>query len=116
MGPPARRAAVRLSLLACGVWLGLHELRVVLFPSVSLGPLSSRFAHDVVLLVCAVVCLSRGVLVRRERLPWLLLGAGLLAWTFGEIYYTAVLWTESSPPLPSPADAGYLLFPVLALC
>ncbi len=114
MGPPARRI-VFLALAVCMVWLALHELRVVFFGSVSLGPLSSRFAHDVVLLVAAAACLARAVLVRRERLPWLLLGAGVLAWTFGEIYYTAVLWTESSPPLPSPADAGYLLFPVLAL-
>src|SRR3954462_3378098 len=114
MGPPARRTA-HVFLAVCLAWLVLHELRVVFFGSVSLGPLSSRFAHDVLLLIAAVVCLSRAVLVRRERVPWLLLGAGVLAWTFGEIYYTAVLWTESSPPLPSPADAGYLLFPVLAL-
>src|SRR4051794_19749788 len=115
MGPPARRAAVRFALFACGVWLGLHELRVVFFGSVSLGPLSSRFAHDVVLLIAAVVCLSRAVLVRRERVAWLLLGARVLAWTFGEIYYTGVLGGGPPPPLPSPADAGYLLFPVLAL-
>jgi two-component system cell cycle response regulator len=112
--PPARRA-VRLALAVCGVWLAVHELRVVASPGTSLGPLSSRFAHDVVLLVAAGACLARGVLVRRERVPWLLLGAGVLAWTSGEIYYTAVLWTESSPPIPSPADSGYLLFPVLAL-
>src|SRR3954449_5194418 len=112
MGPPARRAA-HVSLAACLAWLVVHELRVVFFPDVSLGPLSSRFAHDVVLLIAAVVCLSRAVLVRRERVAWLLLGTGVLAWTFGEIYYTAVLWDESSPPIPSPADAGYLLFPIL---
>ena len=45
--------------------------------------------------------------------PWLLIGAGVLGWTFGEIYYTAVLWDESSPPIPSPADVGYLAFPLL---
>ena len=33
----------------------------------------------------------------------------------GEIYYTAVLWDDPDPPIPSPADAGYLLFPPLAL-
>jgi diguanylate cyclase (GGDEF)-like protein len=116
MGPPAPpvRRIVRIALLACGAWLALHELRVVAFPD-SLGPLSSRFVHDVLLLVAAAAVLARGVLVRRERVPWLLLGAGVLAWTFGEIYYTAVLWTESSPPIPSPADTGYLLFPLFAL-
>jgi two-component system cell cycle response regulator len=115
MGPPARRSVIRFALIACAAWLVVHELRVVVFGGVSLGPLSSRFAHDVVLLVAAACCLARGVLVRRERVPWLLLGAGVLTWTFGELYYTVVLWTESSPPIPSPADMGYLLFPVLAL-
>ena len=39
----------------------------------------------------------------------------MLAWSFGEIYYTAVLWDEARPPIPSPADTGYLLFPPLVL-
>ena len=50
-----------------------------------------------------------------ERLAWGLIAAGILAWTFGEIYYTGVLWTNPAPPVPSPADAGYLLFPTLML-
>ncbi len=111
---PTTRFA-RIALGICAAWLAVHELRVVAFGGVSLGPLDSRFVHDVVLLVAAIATIARGVLVRRERVAWLLLGGAALAWTFGEIYYTAVLWTESSPPLPSPADAGYLLFPVLAL-
>ncbi len=59
------------------------------------------------------MCLARGVLVKRERIAWLLIGTGVLAWTLGELYYTAVLWDDSSPPIPTPADAGYLLFPLL---
>jgi len=102
-------------LLACGAWLLSHALRVVVFGGVDLGPFSSRFAHDVVLVVAAGICLARGVFVARERAAWLLIGAGVTAWTLGEIYYTAVLWYDSSPPIPSPADAGYLLFPPLAL-
>ncbi|MGI8660036.1 MAG: diguanylate cyclase domain-containing protein [Thermoleophilaceae bacterium] len=39
----------------------------------------------------------------------------MLAWTLGEIYYTAVLWTAETVPVPSPADAGYLLMPPLVL-
>jgi two-component system cell cycle response regulator len=112
---PARPRTVHIALLVCAAWLALHELRVVAFDGLDFAPLSSRFAHDVVLLVAAGACLARGVLVRRERIAWLLLGAGVLAWTFGELYYTAVLWSDSSPPVPSPADSGYLLFPVLAL-
>jgi len=64
------------------------------------------------LLLAAGACLARGVLVRTERSAWLLIGLGVLGWTFGEIYYTAVLWNESAPPIPSPADIGYLAFPL----
>ncbi len=102
-------------LFACAGWLVLHELRVVALGSFNFPPLSSRFAHDVVLLLAAGVCLARGILVPHERAAWLLIGAGVTAWTFGELYYTAVLWTESDPPIPSPADIGYLTFPVLML-
>ena len=100
-------------LTACAVWLVAHELRVVGVPDLDFAPLTSRFAHDVVLLLVAGVCLWRGVSVRAERVAWLLIGTGVLGWTFGELYYTAVLWDESSPPIPSPADAGYLAFPLL---
>lgn len=55
----------------------------------------------------------RGVLRREERLAWLLLGLGVCAWVLGELYFTAVLWADKSPPIPSPADAGYLSLPPL---
>ena len=47
------------------------------------------------LLVAAVLCLARRLRWRgASALAWLLIGAGVLAWTLGEIYYTAVLWTR----------------------
>jgi diguanylate cyclase (GGDEF)-like protein len=110
-----RRPLLTLLLLACAGWLVLHELRVVALGSFDFAPLSSRFAHDALLLVAAAICVARGIVVRRERAAWLLIGAGVTGWTVGEIYYTAVLWTESDPPIPSPADLGYLLFPLLTL-
>ena len=36
-----------------------------------------------------------------------------MAWVLGELYFTAVLWSDASPPVPSPADAGYLSLPPL---
>ena len=48
-------------------------------------------------------------------MAWGCIGAAILAWTFGEIYYTGVLWTVETVPVPSPADAGYLLMPPLML-
>src|SRR3954452_21932048 len=107
---------LRLLLAACGVWLALYELHVVLAPGLDAGALFSRFAHDVVLVIAALVCLARVPFVRGpERLAWMLISLGVLAWALGGDYYTVVLWTNPDPPLPSPAAAGYLLFPPLAL-
>jgi two-component system cell cycle response regulator len=70
--------------------------------------------YDGLMLGAAGSCLLRAVLVDRERLAWGLLGLGLLAWTGGEIFYSAVLAGAETIPIPSPADAGYLLFYPLA--
>jgi two-component system, cell cycle response regulator len=99
----------------CAAWLALYELRVVVAPDLDAGPLTSRFAHDAVLLAAAGLCLARPLVANRERLAWLLIGAGVLAWSLGELYYTAVLWDAAEIPIPSPADIGYLLMPPLAL-
>jgi two-component system, cell cycle response regulator len=92
-----------------GAWLLVWELRGVLAPSIDAGPVFSRFAHDVALVLSSLLCLWGGLCApRRERVAWLLIGAGLLSWSFGEIWYTAVLWDAESIPVPSPADVGYL--------
>jgi diguanylate cyclase (GGDEF)-like protein len=106
----------RLLFVACAAWIALAETRALFAPDLAVGPLFDRGAHDVVLLVTAALCLGRAATLRgRERLAWGLIGAGVLAWSLGEIYYTAVIWEDPDPPIPSLADAGYLLFPPLAL-
>ena len=100
---------------ACAAWLALYELRVVVAPGLEAGPLTSRFAHDVVLLAASALCISRALTAGRERLAWLLIGGGVAAWSLGEVYYTAVLWDAAEIPIPSPADIGYLLMPPLML-
>ena len=61
----------------------------------------------------AALILARAALRRDERTAWLLLGLGVSAWVLGELYFTAVLWSDASPPVPSPADVGYLSLPPL---
>ena len=94
-------------------WLVFWCAHKALAPDLDAGVLFSRFAHDVVLVLAAVLCLWawRASQLPRERHAWLLIGLGVSAWTFGEIWYTAVLWTADEIPIPSPADIGYLLFP-----
>jgi hypothetical protein len=103
--------------LAAAAWLVLWQAFVLVAPDLDAGPLFSRFTHDGVLLAATALCFW-GALASphgRERRAWLLISAGVAAWTFGELYYTAVLWTAAEIPIPSPADAGYLLFPPLML-
>ena len=108
-------AWTRAAFAACAAWLVLYELRAIAAPDLDLGPLTSRFAHDVVLLIASALILARAAGARRERTAWLLIGLGVLAWSLGEVYYTAVLWDAEVIAIPSPADVGYLLLPPLAL-
>ncbi|MEA2312612.1 MAG: hypothetical protein QOE28_2580, partial [Solirubrobacteraceae bacterium] len=105
----------RASFAVCGAWLALYELRAVAAPHLDVGPLTGRWAHVVVLIVSSLLCLARGARKDPERLAWLLIGGGLLAWSLGETYYAAVLWDAKVIPIPSPADIGYLLLPPLVL-
>ena len=103
--------------IGVAVWLTLWQAHVLFAPGLDAGPLFSRFAHDAVLLIATALCFWAGVAstMRTERRAWIFIGIGVAAWTFGEIYYTAVLWTADEIPIPSPADIGYLLFPPFML-
>jgi len=107
--------AVRIIFVALFAWLVFAAARNALFPGLDLGPVFGRYVHDVVLTIAGAMCVFRAFARPGERLAWGLIGAGVLAWTFGEIYYTGVLWTVETVPVPSPADGGYLLMPPLVL-
>jgi two-component system cell cycle response regulator len=76
--------------------------------------LFNTWIYNALMLTSAGACLLRATLVRRERLAWALLGAGLLLFAGGDIYFAAVLAQKATVPIPSPADAGYLAFYPLA--
>jgi diguanylate cyclase (GGDEF)-like protein len=107
-------------LLRCGggalvlAWLAFTLHAVLGFGGPAVDTLFGTWIYDGLMLGAAASCLARAAIVRRERLAWALLGAGLAAWTAGEIYYSAVLVGAGSVPIPSPADAGYLAFYPLA--
>ncbi len=106
-------APVRWTYLALGAWLLAAAARNVAFPGRDLGPVFDRYVHDAVLLAAGGLCLLAARRRSEERRAWALIGAGILAWALGESYFTTVLWTVESVPVPSPADAGYLLMPPL---
>src|SRR5436305_14840435 len=102
---------VRLALVVLAGWVVACEARALGVAWLPVGP--AKWLHLVAMAAGAGLCLLRAAVRREERLAWLLLGLGVAAWTAGELYFTAVLWSDSSPPVPSPADAGYLSLPPL---
>jgi len=109
----------RLVLRCAGGALVLGFLAFVLHAATGFGGSAAEtffgiWDYDALMLGAAASCLARAAIVRRERLAWGLLGAGLLTWTAGEIYYSAAFAGSESVPIPSLADAGYLAFYPLA--
>ncbi|HWF52942.1 MAG TPA: HD domain-containing phosphohydrolase [Solirubrobacteraceae bacterium] len=103
---------VKAALALCALWLAFYELRAVAFPTWHVFAVG-RGAHLVELGLASGLCLLRGLVDRRERWGWLLIGLGCAAWTLGETYFTVALWNLKNIPVPSLADAGYLAFPPL---
>jgi diguanylate cyclase (GGDEF)-like protein len=72
--------------------------------------LFDTWVYNGLLLASSGTCLARGLLVRAERVPWLLLGTALLLWTAGDLYYLAFLSDLAEIPIPSLSDPFYLAF------
>jgi two-component system, cell cycle response regulator len=83
-----------------GLGVGGHELNA----------LFDEWLYNALMLGAAVACLARGVLVRTDRLSWLLLGAGLLSWSAGDLFFSLVLINQAEVPVPSISDGLYLAF------
>lgn len=102
---------IRVALYLLGGWVVASELHALGLTWLPVGPV--KWIHVAVMGAGAALCLLRAAMRREERWAWLLLGLGVSAWVAGEFYFTAVLWSDASPPVPSPADLGYLSLPPL---
>ncbi len=78
------------------------------------GHALDRFFEDwllnALLLGTSAACLLRGLLVRVERLAWIVLGAAMLSWSAGFVYWTLFIVRDPAPPYPSPADVLWLAY------
>jgi two-component system, cell cycle response regulator len=78
------------------------------------GPIDDG-VYDVLMFGAAVAVIGRGIAFRAQRAAWLTMGAGLLCWSLGELYFT--LFVEGSgigTGSISPADGLYLaMYPCL---
>ena len=104
---------LRIGRLACAALLvvvGAFAVEALLGTQGSIDRLFNNRIYYGLLLASAGCCLARAWLVRLERLPWLILGAALVAWTIGDLYYYFFLTNSVNVPIPSVSDAFYLAF------
>ena len=66
--------------------------------------------YDVIIVASALSCFTRAWLVPKERVAWIMLGAGLAFDALGEIYYSLAFGDSGTAPVPSLADVFYLLY------
>jgi diguanylate cyclase (GGDEF)-like protein len=113
---PRRAGAVRLLL---ALVLGLGTTTVALHDWLGLGgpaldEAAEGWLYDAVIVAAGLTCLLRSTGARRERSAWIAIGLAILCWGAAEVYWTAEILHDPSPPYPSPADIGYLAFYPLA--
>jgi two-component system, cell cycle response regulator len=66
------------------------------------------YLYNGLLLAGAGFCLWRAAAVSEERAAWLVMGAGLVSWTAGDVVWTIAYADDPNPPYPSLADALWL--------
>jgi two-component system, cell cycle response regulator len=76
--------------------------------SSGLNGVLNNWVYNNVMLAAGAVCIARGVLVRRDRLAWILMGIAVSAWGIGDTIWTFTISNDPSPPAPSLADVGFL--------
>ncbi len=103
--------AIRLLLAALTLLLVVYaaELTFHFLPETA-SVLMQKYSGHPLFLGSAALCALRGIRNAEERAAWLLMGLGLLSWELGLVFYTFFQWNLETIPMPSPADAGYLLF------
>jgi two-component system, cell cycle response regulator len=106
---------LRAGLQAFAALTGLGLLTYVAHTAFGLGSpeLDASFqdwACCVLTVAAGALCLARALAVSDERAAWFVMGAGLLAWTAGEVWWTLFLADDPNPPYPSIADVLQLAF------
>lgn len=108
----ALRGAVGAVLFGGALILTLHDW--IGIGGAGLDSLVNGPIYDAVVLSAGFACLIRASYGGPERRAWLAIAAAVLCWGASEVYWTAFLVNDPSPPYPSPADVGYLAFYPLA--
>ena len=74
------------------------------------GELLTKVGVNLVLVGSGVLCLSAATGWGTDARAWRWLGSAIVCWGLGNVYFTAFLWEQHAPSVPSPADVLWLLF------
>jgi two-component system, cell cycle response regulator len=110
---PERRGVFGIGRLLCAALLALTAAYGIEALLGVHGPVDAFFdswIYNGLLVLASLACLARGVAVKAERLPWLLLGIALALWTTGDLYYYFAFSGAADVPIPSMSDPFYLAF------
>ncbi len=112
-GAQIRQLSPRHLTVAAAALLAFHIAHGVIgFGGRSFDAFFALWFQPVAYLGCGLATLWRAT-VRDGRLPWVLLGSGLVLYAAGSIYFNFVFGTDPAPPFPSPADGLWLsLYPL----
>ena len=88
-------------LVACGI-AGL-VVHVAAGVDTTLG----TWSYDLLVAGAAIAVVVRAIKRPEHRLAWGLIGAGMVSWAAGDIYYNEVLLDRTNVPYPSLADGLY---------
>jgi hypothetical protein len=87
-----------------------------LLPAESKPAWVDTWFYGIVIMAVTLAGLVRPLLVKRDRVPWLLLSLATIAWALGDQYWSIMFADADEIPIPSPADAGYIaLYPLAYL-
>jgi diguanylate cyclase (GGDEF)-like protein len=89
---------------------GVYAVETLLNVQGAIDLFFDQWVYNGLLVASSAACLARGIFVRAERAPWLLLGIGLSLWVIGDLYYFYALSDRDVVPIPSLSDAYYLSF------
>ena len=108
------RAPTTFLVLAAATLLGsfaTHEL--VGFGDTAFDDAFTDWFQPTTFAACGAATLLRAWRLPEERVPWLLLGLGLVLYAVGSVYFNVLYADDASPPFPSLADGLWLsLYPL----
>jgi two-component system, cell cycle response regulator len=96
----AAAALMALFALQVGTGLGGERLTAVF----------QDYLYNGLLLAGAGFCLWRAAAFREERLAWLVIGAGIAAWTGADVVWTVAYADDPNAPYPSVSDLLWLVY------